>query len=349
MVRSSAGSRREFSVRFGYVLVRARGGFGLLMCAVLVVAPSAAAQRAEITQQIFDEDGLPLLVANPVPNGNRGQVVAWRMCPPAGACAPVATSGADDRTIEPGDVPAGTSFEVDVVSDSGEKTTARSSPWLGRVTAVTAPAVTGTLRVGRHARPVAATWTGGWPGDRDLLRLEACASPSGRRCETLSAQGEDPPVCPGGAAVLGRRYAGWWVRAVDQRVAADAAFAGVGYDLPRDIPLAQPSRTTVRSELVGPVLRPSGAFAECARPQIAILARVRRESQRRVFARVQCTTACDVLLVVRDARRAIRRRGEPRREGEVGLPARTRLIGPRVDVRVVVNGRHRAHRRVLLG
>jgi hypothetical protein len=326
---------------------RVRGAVGL-SCAALLVAPSAAAQRAGITQQVFDDDGLPVLVANPVQNGNRGQVVAWRLCPPAGACQPVPTDGRDDRSIEPGDVAAGTSFEVDVLANSGETTTDRSTPWLGRVTATTAPAVTGTLRVGRLARPVPASWSGGWTGDYDLLRLEACATAAGRRCETLSAQGEDPPVCPGGAAVLGRRYTGWWVRAVDHRVALDSAFAGPGYELPRDIPLARPSPTTVRSGLLGPVRRARGAFSECAKPRIAILARVRRAPGRRVFARVQCTSACDVLLVVRDARRTIRRRGEPRREGEVGLPAHTRLVGARAEVRVVVNGRHRADRSVRL-
>jgi hypothetical protein len=112
---------------------------------------------------------------------------------------------------------------------------------------VTPPAVTGELRVGRLVRPVPASWSGGWPADRDLSRLEACAGATGRRCETLSAQGEDPRACPGGAAVLRRRYAGWWMRAVDRRVAADAAFVGVGHDLPRDIPIARPSRATGRA------------------------------------------------------------------------------------------------------
>ena len=156
--------------------------------------------------------------------------------------------------------------------------------------------------------------------------------------------GRVSPGCPGAAAVLGRRYAGWWVRAVDQRVALDSVFAAVRSGLPRETPLARPSRTTVRSGLVGPVRRARRAFAECAQPQISILSRVRPAGGRRVFARVQCTSACDVLLVVRDARRRIRSRGEPRRHGEIGLPARTRLVGSRVDVRVVVNGRHRAER-----
>jgi hypothetical protein len=329
------------------VMGRVRAGVGLI-CASLLIAPPAAAQRAEITQHVFDDDGLPRLVANPVPNGARGEVVAWRMCPPAAACQPLPTDGRDHRSFEPGDVAAGTSFEVDVVADDGVTTTDRSTPWLGRVTAATPPAVAGTLRVGGLARPVPAGWTGGWTGDYDRLRLEACATATGRRCETLSAQGEDPPVCPGGAAVLGRRYAGWWVRSVDQRVSADSIFAGVGYALPRDIPLARLSRTTVRSELVGPVRRVRGAFAECATPRITIPRRVERAPGRRVFARVQCTSACDVLLVVRDARRTIRRRGEPGRSGGVGLPASTRLVGARVDVRVVVNGRHRADRSVRL-
>jgi hypothetical protein len=321
-----------------------------LVCAIAGIAPStAAAQRAEITQHIFDQNGLPLLVANPVPDGSRGRVAAWRMCPAAAACQPVATDGRDDRSIEPGDVAPGTRFEADVVADDGETTTDRSKPWLGRVTVVTPAAVTGTLRVGHLVSPVPASWSGGWAGDYDLLRLEACRSPSARRCETLSAQGEDPPVCPGADAVLGRRYAGWWVRAVNKRVSADSVSAGVGYAQPRDIPLSRSTPMNVRSELVGPVLPGRGAFAECAKPRITILGRVHRAARRPItLASVICTSGCDVRLVVRDSRRTIRRTVEPTRFGSIRLPARTRLVGPTAKVRIVVNGRHRAARRVRL-
>lgn len=222
--------------------------------ATLLLCASAVAQQVIITH-IFEGQGLPRLVANPSPDGNKGKIAAWRMCPPQAPCEALPTDGEDHRSIQPGDPLAGTTFEVDMVAVDGERTMARSMAWRGRVAAVTLPGVAGALRVGQRIRPFAASWTGGWDTDGDLLRLEACSDPTGQRCETLSAQGEDsPPFCPDGTAVLGRRQVGWWVRAVDKRVAREAVFAGVGYGRAADIPLAPTSPTNVRSELVGPVL-----------------------------------------------------------------------------------------------
>ena len=316
------------------------------VAAALCVAAPAAAQKAEISQHVFDNEGLPQLVANPVPDGGKGRIVAWRTCAPDVACQSVSVD--DDRSLEPGDVPAQTVFEADAVADEGTVTTARSKPWLGRVTASAPPAVAGTPAVGRLVRPVPASWVGGWQGDGDLLKLEACKDVAGERCETLSAQGEDPPVCPGAAAVLGRRYAGWWVRAVDHRISAQSAFAGVGYSAARFIPIAKPSRISVPSELVGPVKTGGGAFEECVRPRIQILRRVRHAPRSIVFATVACTTTCDVQLRLRETRRTIKRRFELTGDGEVTLPSRTRLAGRTVAVRVVVNGRRSAQRRVHL-
>lgn len=319
--------------------------------AALLFATPAGAQEARISQEIFGPDGQPVLVANPSPDGGQGRIAAWRFCPPQGACQPVVGDGSpDDRQIEPGDVAAGTTFEADSIARDGRRTTARSNAWNGRVTATSAPAVTGELRVGSFARPVAAAWTGGWGMEYDRLRLEACRDRTARRCETLSAEGEDPATCSGAAAVLGRRYTGWWVRAVDMRLARDTAFAGVGYLNARAIPLARASRVTVRSQLVGPVLAPRGRFVECAAPDIAIPGRARKEAGRVQLAQVTCTSACDRVLAVRDARRLIRRRVEPASDllGDVGLPANIRLSGPTVRVSVLVNGRHRAKRTVRL-
>src|SRR4051812_32934613 len=312
----------------------------------LCVATPAAAQKAEITQHVFDNEGLPQLIANPVPDGGKGKIVAWRICAPGAACRSVAVD--DDRSLEPGDVAAQTVFEADAVANDGTVTTAHSKPWLGRVTASVPPAVAGTPAVGQLIRPVPASWAGGWQGDSDLLKLEVCKDATGGRCETLSAQGEDPPVCPGAAAVLGRRYAGWWVRAVDHRISAQSAFAGVGYSAARFVPIAKLSRVTVRSELVGPIQGSNGAFGECVKPRIRILRRVRRAPRATVFATVACTTTCDVQLRVRDTRRTIKRRVELTGDGELTLPSRTRLAGRTVHVRVIINGRHRAQRRVRL-
>ena len=133
----------------------------------LCVAAPAAAQKAEISQHVFDNEGLPHLVANPVPDGGKGRIVAWRTCAPDVACQSVSVD--DDRGLEPGDVPAQTVFEADAVANDGRLTTARSKPWLRRVTASVPPAVAGPPAVGRLVRPVPARWAGGWQGDGDLL------------------------------------------------------------------------------------------------------------------------------------------------------------------------------------
>ncbi len=332
--------------------VRSRSSWrivGLLLagCAALVFCGPATAQRAEISQQIFTRNGLPYLLGNPVPDGSKGEVVAWRECRPGLPCRPV-PPGKEEFLIEPGDVPAGTSFEMDVRSDAGVLTTARSTPWRGRVAATVSPGVAGALRVGRIVLPRAATWTGGWPGDYDRFNLEACRTAAGGSCETLAAQGEDPLVCPGGGAVLGHRYLGWWVRAMDGRLARDTAFAGVGHNRPRDIPLPPPSATVVRSELVGPVRASRGGFAECGKPRVQIFKNRIGEARRPTFAAVGCASTCDVVLVVRDARRTIRRRVDVETNGLVGLRLRRRLSGASARVRVIVNGHQRARRVVLL-
>jgi hypothetical protein len=316
------------------------------VAAALCGGTPAAAQKAEITQHVFDTEGLPRLIANPTPDGGKGKIVAWRICALGAPCQSIAVN--DDRSLAPGDVAAQTVFEADALADDGTMTTARSKPWLGRVTASAPPTVAGTPAVGQLIRPVPASWAGGWQGDDDLLKLEACKDAAGEKCETVSAQGEDPPVCPGAAAVLGRRYEGWWLRAVDRRISAQSAFAGVGYSAARFIPIAKPSRVTVRSELVGPIQRGDGAFRECVRPRIQILRRVRQTPRAIVFATIACTTTCDVQLRLRDTRRTIKRHLEFTGSGEVTLPSRTGIAGRTVHIRVIVNGRHSAQRRVRL-
>jgi hypothetical protein len=235
-------------------------------CLAACLGGVAAAQRAEVTQEIFDARGHPQLVANPVPDGGRGEVVAWRECRPGRACEEIPLERRDDRDIAPGATPADTRWEVDVESDTGERTTDVSLPWQGRVTAAGRPRVVGRLRVGRLVRPRATDWSGGWgAGDYSLLRLEACRTRAGRRCETLSAEGMGVPGCRDAAVVLGRRHRGWWIRAVDLRYAADTAFAAIGYGRARDVPLARPSRTVVRSKLAGPVRPRSGPRHRCPR------------------------------------------------------------------------------------
>ena len=298
---------------------------GLACC-----APPASAQRAAITQQGFGPDGLPRLVANPIPDGGQGHVVAWRACAPSAPCGPVGSGAADERALATGDVPAGTVFEADVADASGQITTARSTPWLGRVTAIKPPWATGALKVGQQVTPVPATWSGGWTGDGDLLGLEACRDRAGTRCETLSAERAGLPTCPGAGAVIAPRYAGWWIRAVDARVSYPLGFAGVGYPTLRAIPAPAPTRTLVVSRPLGPVKESNGAFHECATPAIGLKSRIRRNAGSRplILAHVYCVTGCAVRIVVRDGARTYRMTTDPDAGGYVALPEHTRLSGP---------------------
>ena len=244
----------------------------------------------------------------------------------------------DERSYDPGDVPEGTVIEVDARSDSGKLTTDRSPRWRGRVTATAPPSVTGEPRVGAIVWPQPAKWAGGWPGDRSTIRLEACRDRRGRRCEVISDRSYFP-TCAEQGAVIAPRYRGWWIRAMDHRYGPGTVSTLEGYSSPQALSLMRRSRVTVRSELVGPVRRRSGLFAECGRPRLRVFESATRFGGTLHLARVECVTGCSILLVVRDERRTIRSRPFPG-GFTIGIPARTRLEGETVRVRVVVNGRH---------
>jgi hypothetical protein len=109
-------------------------------------------QRVEVTQQVFNSNGDPLLVANPTPDGSKGgDAVVWRTCPPGGSsCVPA--TGTHGRGVEPGEVPAGTVFEASATY-LGRTTVARSGPWGGRVTSTAPPVLQGEAVVGATVTP----------------------------------------------------------------------------------------------------------------------------------------------------------------------------------------------------
>lgn len=309
----------------------------------LVLCGTAAGQTARISQHIFDARGNPSLVAD------GDEIVQWRACRPGEACERLETRQRTESFLEPGPVPAGTVFEVDVRSTQGRVATARSRAWRGRVTATGAPGLAGALRVGRIIRPVATRWAGGWGDDLSSLRLEACRRRDARRCETLSSDAYEELSCAGGAAVLGRRYRGWWVRALDVRYARETAFADIGYGDARSIPLARPRRTVARTPLVGPVRRAKTPFSQCGRPRVTIFKGPLRRSGRLSVALIRCRGSCDAVIEIRDARRTIRRRFDPATSPTFGsLRVRRPLRGSTATIRVLVNGRHRAKRVVRL-
>lgn len=304
----------------------------------LVLCGTAAGHTARIGQHLFDARGNPSLVVE------SGEVVQWRVCRPGEDCERLGTTRGTQGFIEPGPVPAGTVFEVDVRSTQGKVTTARSRAWRGRVTATGTPRLAGTLRVGRTVRPVGTQWTGGWGNDLSSLGLQACPRRNARRCETLSSDAYDELSCARGAAVLGRRYRGWWVRAVDVRSAREAAFVDIGYGDARSIPLARPGRTVARTSLVGPVRRAKTRFSQCGRPRVSIFKGPLRRSGRLRVASIRCRASCDAVIEIRDARRIIRRRFDPATSPFGSVRVRRPLRGSTATIRVLVNGRHRTKR-----
>src|SRR5690349_16491770 len=88
-----------------------------IVVVVVVVAAAAIAatttatsdgQTAQLSQQEFETDGLPLLVANSLPEG-KGDIT-WSTCAPSGECA----ESGHDNILQPGDVPVGTTFTATV-------------------------------------------------------------------------------------------------------------------------------------------------------------------------------------------------------------------------------------------
>ena len=232
---------------------RRRIGPALLAAlAVLGAFPGAGLAEdtaLEISQAVYDDAGQPWIGAAFTPDTRIG-TVAWWICRPGAECA-LAPSA--DGWLKAGPVPSGTTFEARAVAQ-GVAYAVRSPVWNGPLTAVTRPTLKGRLAVGQKVRPVGAHWTGGWDraGDGSFMHVEACRTARARGCETLSAQGGDYPGS-GAPPVIARRYAGWYLYALDVRYSKDAVFAGVGYRAARLVPTVKVGPTSVRSRAYGPV------------------------------------------------------------------------------------------------
>ena len=196
----------------------------------LGAVPDASARVLQISQQLLDGAGDPLLAAND-PSGG---AIEWAVCPaPGSQCLP-ATTGA---TFAAGLQPPGTTFTATAGSASG-----RSDVWGGRVTAVAPPRLDGKAIVGTRVRVRAGLWTGGWPGDDSTLRVQACRKRSATSCETLSA-----PLELGGSGAatvtVDPHYEGWYLFAVDNRFARDTVRTLIGSTSARSVPpLSSPAR-----------------------------------------------------------------------------------------------------------
>jgi hypothetical protein len=222
-----------------------------LTLATLFTVPAAAqADGVVISQHVFTSDGQPSLVANYSPDGSLA-TPQWKICNPD--CGPVV---ATSNVLNPGETAAGTTFEASATPSGGATTTARSRQWLGRVTSTAAPTFTGTPVVGSTLTPSAGTWSGGWGNDFSWLGMRACRTADGQDCHAMDSaplgQNVTTPL------VIDAAYVGWYIGAVETRLAAETAIAGVG--LPQATPgkiypIASPApgQTVAVSPLVGPV------------------------------------------------------------------------------------------------
>jgi len=267
-----------------------------LLLALAAAAPSAGdilppqQEDVAITQQLFDRDGNPWLIANFAPDGALA-TPSWAVCAPgAAACTP---AGVTDQSFRAGPTPAGTTFEASA-THAGTTYRARSDAWLGTVAATAPPALSGTAQVGAIVTPHAGSWRGGWGGEFDLLHVEACRTRDGRDCITVAhpwvlRRGLRQPIDP--------RWSGEWLFALDERFASGTAFPAIGYLSPTSIAPTPPGPTVARSAPLGPVAGP--ALRLRAHPLL-------RRDGRLLVGRATCARRCDVAVRVLTGRRAAR-------------------------------------------
>jgi hypothetical protein len=240
--------------------------------------------RAGHIQAIYGSAGNPIVAGS---FGDLG-VGHWSLCSAraSSSCTPVKSS---HGVFESGPVPADTIFEL-TTEYRGQMFAARTVPWRGSVRATARPQLRGRVRVGATVTPIAGRWAGGWGSESDQLGVEACLTPSGRGCVML---GGGEQGCPGGRAraVVGGWFTGWYLYALDGRIARDYACAGVAYGLEADIPPWKVGPTIARSHRLARVIGPPA-------PTVSIRRRAVVRGGRVLVARVRCSSLCPVQLVV---------------------------------------------------
>ncbi|MGH9598215.1 MAG: hypothetical protein ACRD27_00005, partial [Terracidiphilus sp.] len=202
--------------------------------------------------------------------------MAWLVCPPSAAACRAATRGRrqlvpTSQALNPGRTPAGSLFKA-IVRVDGHAYVARSSTWLGTVTAEHPPRISGGARVGARVRPISGTWSGGWSPnrvpqqpdgsitgaagpDRDQLSVEACRTATGQQCLNLSPQTAKSCLYSPKPIRVPARFAGWYLFAFDQRVPHTQLCAEPAFGSPEVEPVVHAGPTATRSAALGPVGR----------------------------------------------------------------------------------------------
>lgn len=289
--------------------------------AVVVIGSlwSSAAARADgvkVTQELFDQDGWPSLVANYAPDGSRA-VPSWRIC--ATDCGPVV---ATDQLYRPGPTAAGTTFEASATVD-GTTTVDRSRAWGGQVTNTAVPTLAGEPKVGQSLTPNVGTWTGGWGDDVSLVGVRACRTPAAQDCRAMTASS----IQPGNPSqvTIDPAYTGWYVGAVEHRAGAQSAYPAILYRVPpgqvSSIPAPAPGRTVAVGPLSGPVTAgpdvapppapgtpPDAKGARGSIPVATLRKRAARNGGAFVLGTISCSGRCVARLTLRHGRKAVARR-----------------------------------------
>jgi hypothetical protein len=288
----------------------------LVLTLVLAFATLAAPAHAlEIFSEV-DANGDPVVYAT--------QPVSWRAC--------VAT---DCRTFEgdiwhAGESPPGTVFTAYAGTDG-----ASLSGWGGRIAATAPPALGGTPVVGGYVWPLAATWSGGWGGELDDLRVEACKDGA---CRTLSAP--DWVFGHQDLVKLGPELAGWSLHVADRRRNPSEFRPQVVITDPGEVPPLAAGPLVAASPEV-PVTTVTAPDPKPFDPgPLAILRKRAMHSKHGLLVgSVACPQTCSITLRVSDGRHTFTRA----LHGHGIIPLRlARSAKPRrgtLRVKVTINGR----------
>ena len=251
--------------------------------------PSAlAAESAEI-QPVLNLDGSGRMIVNSQTNPD-SETWSWESCSvDLDRCAPFAQG----RIVETPGTPVPAVFRA----TSSLGAVALSPRWNGRVSALSAPSVAGTVRANELVVPVPGQWLGGWEGDVDWTQLAACRRPADEGCTTLTHR-HYVGGCKNGAAVIDPRFTGMYLRVAARRIPAhtpELAYA-VGSPYTPDIWTPGP---TVAVAFVGRIEAATGPPASGCGPSPLVKASI----SSRGVATVRCGLACRAVLVVRQGRR----------------------------------------------
>jgi len=288
-------------------------GLGLVLFFSLLMPSMARADGVRITARFFDADGWPSLTGAYQPDGSRA-TPSWTMCAPG--CGDTLATGS---RYNAGPTADGVTFEARTTVD-GVTTTDRSTPWGGQVTSTASPTFDGQAVIGQTLTPHTGTWSGGWGDEFSLLGMRACPTAAGTDCRAMTPSSVQPGSYPT-QIVIDAAYAGWYVGAVERRLATGLPSPAILYlETPpgRIASLAAPvpGRTVATSPLAGPIPSPPPATPPLVtkpKPPVVptrkatIRKRALRSRSGMSLATLTCSTDCSAAVTMQHNSRKLTR------------------------------------------